>query len=353
MPLSTTEGVSTTAAWDEFVDSSARGQFQQTSGWAQVKAREGWSAVREYLDPIGPRSGGFQLLWKRSALARIGYVSKGPVLPEETEPVVNAALERLLAVARRLRLAAVVVQPPDDSLISSEALIGHGFFSQPVESVIRATGIVSLEDGANGVLSRMSRKARQHWRSACRQGVTLGWGARSDLALFFQLMGESARRQQQVPSPGRVDLLEAMWDALPSRVSLAFAEHAGRRLAGLLMIRQGDRIVFWKKGWNSEHPHLFVNAFLEAECLIWASALGYGFADVVRMLPEIAVKVLANEELSEEEGRSQDVFHLRFGARPKLLPPAHLVIVNPTLRRVVYWGLRWPRLRMALERRVT
>jgi len=345
-------GESAAAAWDEFLASSARGQFQQTSGWAQVKAREGWSAVREYLDPIGPRSGGFQLLWKQSRLARIGYVSKGPVLPEETEAARNAAIGRVIAEARRLRLAAIVLQPPDNSLISTEVLVRHGFFVEPVGSVIRATGIFSLEGGADGVVSRLSRKARQDWRRACRQGVTLKWGTRNDLTLFFRLMCESARRQQQVPNPGRVDLLEALWDVFPNRVSLAFAEHAGCRLAGLLMIREEDRIVFWKKGWNSEQPHLFVNAFLETECLIWASALGLGSADVVSMSPAIAAKVLANEELSDEQGRSRDVFHLRLGARPKLLPPAQLLVVNPAFRRAVYAGLRWPRLRMALERRV-
>ena len=121
----------TAKAWDEFLASSPRGQFQQSSGWAQVKAGEGWSAFREYLDPADPSSGGFQLLWKQSRFARIGYVSKGPVLPQETAEAVNAALEKIVKSARRLRLSAVVVQPPDDSLMSSEALVRHGFFVQP------------------------------------------------------------------------------------------------------------------------------------------------------------------------------------------------------------------------------
>jgi Acetyltransferase (GNAT) domain len=352
VPVSATGGDRTAAAWDEFVDSSPRGQFQQTSGWARLKAREGWSAAREYLDPIAPCSGGFQLLWKQSRFARIGYVSKGPVLPEETQVAVNAALERVATVARRLRLAAVVVQPPDDSWISSDALVRHGFFCQPVQSVIRATGIISLDGGADGVVKRMARTARQDWHSACRQGVKLAWGTRDDLALFFRLMCESARRQHAIPNPARVDLLEALWDAFPNRVNLAFAEQGGRKLAGLVTIGQGGRIVFWKKGWNSEQPRLFASQFLMTECLIWASAVGHAYADLVGMSPEIAAKVLANTGLSEQERRSRDIFNLRLGARPKLLPPAHLLIVNPALRRALYRGLRWRRLRIALYRRV-
>lgn len=341
-----------TSSWDVFLGSSPRGQFQQAGGWARVKALDGWSAVREYLDPNEPGSGGFQLLWKRSRLARIGYVSKGPVLPGETEAAVDVALEKVAAVARRLRLAAVVVQPPDASLISSDLLVRHGYFVRPVESVIRATGIVSLEGGANGVLGRMSRTLRQDWRTACRLGVLLRWGARPDLESFFRLMCESCRRQHEIPNPGRVDLLEELWDAFPDRISLAFAEHGGRVRTGLLMIRQGDSIIFWKKGWDSEQPRLFANTFLMVECLIWASSQGFRAADMVSMRPDIAAGFMSTGGLSEEQRRSRDVFNLRLGARPKFLPPAHLLVVNPALRRAAYPALRWPRLRQALETRV-
>ena len=343
---------STAVAWDEFLLESPRGQFQQTSGWAQVKSREGWSAVREYLDPAEPRSGGFQLLWKHAKFTRIGYVSKGPVLPAETAAAVDAALERVVSASRRLGLGAVVVQPPDDSLISSQMLVRHGCFVQPVESVIRATAIVSLEGGADDVVARMSRSTREQWRRARRERVTLAWGARGDLPEFFRLMCESAEHQGSPPNPGRVDLLEALWDALPDRVSLAFAEHSGRKLAGWLMIGHGRRISFWKKGWDSAEPRLFTSQFLTAECLAQASAAGYAAADMVAMSPDLAARLLAGEGRAEEHSRGRDVFNLRLGARPKLLPPAHLLVLNPALRGMAYAALRWQRLRSVLESRV-
>ena len=351
-PVSMNSRDGTAKAWDEFLASSRRGQFQQSSGWADVKAGEGWSAVRDAVSPMEPGAGGFQLLWKPSTLARIGYVSKGPVLPEETETAVDAALESLTRVARSLRLAAVVVQPPDESGISTETLVRHGFFFHPLRTVIHATGIIDLAGGADAVVGRMSRTARQDWRSASRQGVRLRWGAREDLELFFRLMCGSCRRQQAVPNPGRVDLLEALWDAFPDRISLAFARHGDLDRSGLLMIHQGDRIVFWKKGWDSEQPRLFANQFLMTECLTWASEMGFASADLVGMSPEIATRILANEGLTEEQARSRDIFNLRLGARPKLLPPAHFLIVDPTLRRVVYSGLRWKRLRNMLEKQI-
>ena len=343
---------STTAAWDEFLASSPRGQYQQASGWAHVKALDGWATAREYLNRSDPRAGGFQLLWKPSRFGRIGYVSKGPVLPVESELAVGEALGRVADVAHRLQLAAVVVQPPNDSAISSEAFVRHGFFSKPVRSVIRSTGVIWLDGGVDGVVRRLSRTARHDWRNACRQGVTLRWGTRDDLPLFFGLMSESCRRQNTNPNPDRVELLEALWDAFPDKVRLAFAEHGGRTHAGILLIEQRDTLLIWKKGWNSEQPRLFTNQFVNTECLIWAATRGFVSVDVAGMAPEIAAGLLSGRRLAEEHRQSRDVFHLRLGARPRMLPPAHLLVVSPALRRIAYAALRWSWLRNALERRV-
>lgn len=292
------------------------------------------------------------MLWKHSRFGRIGYVSKGPVLPEETAPAKDAALARIGEVARSLNLAAVVVQPPDDSRIEIVELARHGFLPQPIGSVARATGIIRLDGGADGVVGRMSSKARQSWRNARRQDVTLSWGTRHDLQEFFRLMCETCKRQNEHPNPGRVALLDTLWDAIPGRVRVAFAEHGGRKRAGLLMIAQQDRIVLWKKGWDSASPHLYMNHYLMTECLLWASAEGFESADVGSLSPRIAARLLAKEVLVEDERRSRDAFNLRFGARPKLLPPAQLLVVNPMVRRIVYAGCRWPWLRHALEKRV-
>ena len=342
----------TAAAWDEFLESCPRGQFQQASAWARLKGLEGWSAVRGYADPAGPASGGFQLLWKPSRLGRIGYVSKGPVLPDETEAAVDAAFDEVVKTAGRLRLTGVVVQPPDDSTISGADMVRHGFLFRPIESVIHATGVISLEGGADAVIRRLSHTARHDWRSATRQGVTLSWGTRADLGSFFELLCESCRRQHTSPNPHRLELLEALWDGYPGRVRLPFAEHGGRTFAGLLLIEQRDSIIIWKKGWNSEQPRLFTNQFLSTECLIWAAARGFRSVDVAGMAPEIAAGLLLNGRLPEEHRQSRDVFHLRLGARPKLLPPAHLLVLNPALRRIAYAALNWQRLRSVLESRV-
>jgi hypothetical protein len=345
-------GTECASRWDAFVDSCPRGQFQQSTAWATVKAIEGWSATREYLEAEAPASGGFQLLWRRSRFGRIGYVSKGPVLPEETPTAVDSGLTCVKRTAQRLRLTALVLQPPDDSCISSSTLTRHGFFPLPLASVISATGIIQLEGGAEGTLGRMSRTARQDWRTAARKGVTLTQGSRNDLSEFFALMCASATRQHERPNPAVVGVLEALWDAFPGRVGLTFAEHGGRRLAGLVSIRHRDRLILWKKGWSAEEPHLFANMFVMTGVLMSAASEGLCSADVVSMSLGGVAAVLAGHDESKATIRGRDMFNLRCGARPKLLPPAHLLVVNPAFRASAYRLLRWRGLRTALERRM-
>ena len=343
---------STADAWDAFLTSSPRGQFQQMSGWARVKALDGWSMAREYMEPTDPFPGGFQLLWKRAGPARIGYVSKGPVLADESAPAVDSAIRRISFTAGRLALSALIVQPPDDSTISVQQLRRHGYFPEPMASVIGTTGIVDLNGGREAVAGRMSRSVRKDWRSAARGGVSLRWGSQDELPRFFQLMEGSCRRQGTRPNPSRPELLAALWTAFPERVLLAFAEREGRARAGLLLIRQGRTIVFWKKGWDSETPSFSVNKFLMAECLAWAAESGYAAADVVSMSPDVAAAFVSGSGLDERQEKSRDVFNLRFGARPKPLPPAQLLVVNPATRLIVYAALRRPQLRRLLERSI-
>ncbi len=342
----------TADAWDAFLTSSPRGQFQQMSGWARVKALDGWSMAREYMEPTDPFSGGFQLLWKRAGPARIGSVSKGPVVADESAPAVDSAIRRISFTARRLALSALIVQPPDGSTIPVQQLRRHGYFPEPMASVIGTTGIVDLNGGREAVVGRMSRSVRKDWRSAVRGGVSLRWGGQDELPRFFQLMEASCRRQRTRPNPSRPELLAALWTAFPGSVLLAFAEREGRARAGQVMIRQGRTIVFWKKGWDSETPSFSVNQFLMAECLAWAAESGYAAADVVSMSPDVAAGFVSDSGLGERQRGSRDAFNLGFGARPKPLPPAQLLVVNPVARPLIYAALRRPRLRSMLERSI-
>ena len=66
------------AAWDAFVEASDPGSYLQLSGWARVKAVNGWHAVRLRDDTAGV---GAQVLVRRPRPLPWGfaYAPRGPV----------------------------------------------------------------------------------------------------------------------------------------------------------------------------------------------------------------------------------------------------------------------------------
>jgi lipid II:glycine glycyltransferase (peptidoglycan interpeptide bridge formation enzyme) len=340
------------AGWDRLLEGHPLGCFQQTSRWARVKAHEGWTAERVYLVAGQPERGGVQLLWKSSRFGRLGYVSKGPVIPGEAEGEVDEILGRLERRLRELRLRAIVLQPPDGSRITVGQLERRGFGRRMIPSVSRATAQIDLSGSHDDLLARMARNARRQARQLAEKApesqMTIRLGGREDLGVFFELMLASCRRQQVMPNPARVELLEALWDAFHPAVRVVFASVQGQPVSAALLLGHGSRLVGWKKGWNSAFPQLDVNFFLIYEVLKLAREWGYRTLDVAAMDPAIAETLLSGRELSTEQQRSRDMFHLRLGAKPQLLPPAQLYVVNPVLRGLFRWAGKWPALETAI-----
>jgi len=321
-------------AWDHFLQQSPLGQFQQPRRWAAVKSLDGWKRELILLDPNQLEAGGLQLLWRSTRIGRIGYVSKGPVLAQEDQGSINLSLDALHATARSLRLRALILQPPDQSQISAEDLGRHHFSDHSVPSVIHSTATIPLCGDRESVLTRMSRQVRWEVRAALRRGAMVRRGDRTDLPHFFELMCESSRRQKARPNPSRVESLETLWDRFNPKVFLNFTRVANHDVAGLLMIGHGRRLTIWKKGWNSEATQFHASCLLMVETLVWASENGYSSVDLVAIDPGIARTVLSGVALSGPQLKSRDLFHLRLGAQPKLLPPARVLILNPRLRKV-------------------
>lgn len=318
--------------WDRFLQQSPLGQFQQSRRWAEVKALDGWHRELILLEPKQLEAGGLQLLWKSTRIGRIGYVSKGPVLAQEDQDSINLSLDALSTKARSLRLRALILQPPDQSQISAEDLGRHHFSDHSVPSVIHSTATIPLGGDRESVLARMSRQVRWEVRAALKRGAIVRRGDRADLPRFFELMCESSRRQNSSPNPSRLESLEVLWDRFGSNVFLAFTRVADQNVAGLLMIAHGTRLTIWKKGWNSEATRFHANSLLMVEALSWASENGYSFVDLVAIDPGIARTVLSGVALSGPQLKSRDLFHLRLGAQPALIPPARVLILNPCLR---------------------
>src|ERR1051326_4573402 len=99
--------------WDGWLCNSGVGQYQQSTYWASMKQSQGWKIARVIIALGDEPVVGFHLLWRHSLLGRVGYVSKAPVIIPADPSLVHHAIGMLCAISRRMRLRALIVQPPD------------------------------------------------------------------------------------------------------------------------------------------------------------------------------------------------------------------------------------------------
>jgi len=322
--------------WDQFLMQSSCGHFQQSALWSRVKANEGWRVQRATWRKNSQVAAGFQLLWRPSKLGNVGYVSKGPVCSAHDPDVSTHVISAMMEAARDLRLAALLVQPPDNDAGLSVLLERHSFVPDWMNRIVDATWMIDLTEGKARVQEHMRRTTRKTIRQSIRRGVQIRDGGEEDLSTFFGLMLETCKRQQTKPNPATETQLRVIWTTFCEKrcARLTLAVRDGACIAGLLSICFGDRITLWKKGTLPQHLSAHPMSLLYSETLDWAGASGFRIADFAAMKRGTAIQLLRGATLSDSERESRDWFNLGFGGYPVLLPPAFIWIRNPLLRFV-------------------
>jgi hypothetical protein len=339
-------------AWDRFLERSPAGEFQQSSMWAKVKSEEGWRVARVIIVRSGIIEGGFQILWKKVRVGRIGYLARGPVL--FGGPQVCAHAVRLLKrAAGKLRLSALIVQGPVHDAVMDGVLKDAGFLPNRFQRIITATWLIPLEGGITAVEAGMRKSTRNTFRQALRRGVTVREGGREDLSVFFDLMVATCRRQSVTPSPSSLDGIRAVWEAFSpgGHARLTFAMHEGRTVSGVFCLCFGTKVYIWKKGSLADALPVHPMEPLYHEILAWSHARGFRAVDHCGVGRKTAEIVLRNEPLTEEIKGSRDFYHMGFGGRPELLPLASIWIRNPLLRTHYRIGACNPISERALRKR--
>jgi len=321
--------------WDEFLQTTNLGQYQQSSMWSRYKAAEGWQPLRYLFTDDGRILGGFQILCKKSRFGRIGYVPKGPVLPEGGPAGYERAIDRMVRAAHEHDLRALIAQPPDDCSEASGILKQKGFIGSHLLNVIDSTLVIPLDSDFNNVLRRMNRETRRRIRQSQETNLSLREGEKEELSVFFDLMGATCRRQGSSRlNPSSASLLLTLWEAFRqgNNIRLTFAIDSGEILAGLLCIPFGNRVTLWKKGWSGPGAEFRPNESLYSDAISWAHRNQFAVCDFAGLDREVALSLISGNALSDSQKKSRDVFNLRFGGVPKLLPQAMIYIKSNLLR---------------------
>lgn len=330
--------------WDAFLESTQLGQFQQSSPWARVKELDGWRCHRVVLKEEGRLVGGFQLLWwPYRRFWRIGYVSKGAALVQETPELAERAVETVRAAIDRLRITALLIPSPDRSTELGAALRAVGFLPNRWWGVADANLEIDLTPPLREIDRDFGRSVRQGIRQAQRRGVSVREGGREDLERFFELMSASCRRQRTSPNPCSPQLLERLWDVFQpdGRVRLTLAERGGQTISGLLCLRWRDQLTLWKKGWLDENRDCHANELLYRDAIARAYERGIRACDFAALARSTAEELGNGVPLDASVRRSRDFFNLGLGGHAVLLPRDQALIASPIIRWTYRCFLRW------------
>jgi lipid II:glycine glycyltransferase (peptidoglycan interpeptide bridge formation enzyme) len=319
--------------WDAFLESTGLGQYQQSSMWARYKASDGWHSLR-YLFTIRNRIiGGFQMLCKETRYGRIGYIPKGPVVPDVTSVSYEEAIDAMVRATYEHDLRALIAQPPDECIGAADILKRKGFLGSPMLDVIDATLLIPLSNDFNIVMQRMDPETRRKIRQARKNNMSIREGDKEDLPIFFDLMATTCRRQSTTPNPSSLLLLQSLWEAFRpgNHIDIAFAVHNEDFLAGVLCINFGNRVTLWKKGWSESGGEFRPNDFIHEYAISRAHQNKFSIFDFAGLDREIAHSLLTGNPLNNSQKKSRDIFNLRFGGAPQLLPHGTIYIKSKIL----------------------
>ncbi len=302
--------------------------------WAQVKEVDGWQSLRVVATIEDRIVGGFQILWRNTRFGRIAYASKGPVAVLERRSLIEQLVVLMCDEARNKKLLGLIVQPPDDSQITSDILAHYHFIQSNPMDVIETTLLIDVSNGEEALDKGMNRKTRRNVRLARQFGVTIRDGTEKDIGLFFNLMSATCHRQGEKPNPPTEKALRQLWLTFSKHncLRVTFSEYNHEAVAGSLNILFGNKVSLWKKGWNFEHPDRYPNDILYYEVLHWACSNEFSNCDFISFDRGIADSLLQGVALSGAQEKSRHIFNLRFGGVPKYLPPARIWIENPLMR---------------------
>ncbi len=270
-------------AWDAFVASSDPGSYLQASGWARVKAVNGWRSVRAVAES-GHGTIGAQILVRqpRGFPWAFAYAPRGPVAAAWTPEAVESFTDVARREARRsARVAAIRIDPeierdgprdPEGSL--RRALRRSGWrTAPPVQPEV--TRIIDLRAEEEALWGDLRKKWRQYVNRARSAGIRVVDGGAERMGEFYRIYTETAERA------GFLIRTEAayrdVWEAYAPSGSarLVFAEDRdGVAQAALFLVRCGPRVVEPYGGMTAAGAETRANYLLKWEAIRSSRELG-------------------------------------------------------------------------------
>lgn len=322
--------------WDDFVENSKDGNYEQTSIWAAVKKRYGWAPKRLILKKNKEIIAGAQILFKKTKFGNVGYLSKGPVLNNSDSNEIENIFLYLFKITKINKIIFLYINPPMDfDNLNTEGL-KRKLSPDFINEFIGATLLIDLDRRVEEMFGQMRRMTRRSINKGLKRGIIVIEAGRSEIQGFFNLMLSSCKRQGVAPNPPDVDFIYSLWDLFRPRnkIHLFTAQYEGVIVAAILLISFGVYIKAWKIGWSGKHREKNPTSVLYWETMKWAKENGFKYYDFIGIDRKVAEAVINNGEFPEGWQKTISFNKLGFGGEVKLLPDSYVYIYNPFFRLI-------------------
>ncbi|MCA9923622.1 MAG: peptidoglycan bridge formation glycyltransferase FemA/FemB family protein [Anaerolineales bacterium] len=265
------------AEWDNFVAAHPQGSVLQSTHWARLKNRFGWTSHRVWLRHDGKLIAGAQILFRSIVfrLAKFAYIPHGPLVDWEDEEQVAVLLNQIdLATyehrAGILKMEPLIWQdamPPEKwaAICRRHNLKNDADTLQPPQTIL-----VDLRPSPDHILAAMKQKTRYNIRLAAKKGVTVRQGTINDLPAFIQMMRITGERDGFGVRAPEYYLEAFNLFQESNQVGLFVAEFEKRPLAGVMAFTSGSTAYNLFSASNNEERSRMPNYAVQWAVMQWA-----------------------------------------------------------------------------------
>jgi len=265
--------------YEQFLSTVPNCDFLQTMMWSSVK--QNWSqriiVTRNEHKAI---TAGMLVLIRKVPFTPFTflYAPRGPIFSAaQYSAVLPALMQGLTALAKQEKAFAFKADPAiaannNDFILHAKnarfRLIDTGKNFDGVQP--RYVYVLNLKGKtADEVFAAFHSKTRYNIRLSQRKGVTVRLGGHEDLAQFYEIMTETAERDNFNSRP--LKYFQNMFHAIDSEhLRLYVAEFEGRMIAATIAIFFGDTVWYLYGASSNKHRNTMPNYLLQWEMIQWA-----------------------------------------------------------------------------------
>ncbi len=269
------------AEWDAFVASHPHGSILQTTNWARLKNRFGWTSHRVWMRKEGQLVAGAQVLFRSVAvgLVKMAYIPHGPLVDWDDDEQVTILFNQIDQAVYEKGASILKIEP---LLWQSEAITArwhaicqkHNLLADTDTIQPPNTVMVDLRPSPDDILAQMKQKTRYNIRLAAKKDVMVREGDLKDIPAFNKLMRQTGERDQfGVHTPMYYYAAYEIFAPM-NQVALFLAEYDERPLAGVMVFALGETASYLYGASSNEERQRMPTYAVQWAAMEWAKAHG-------------------------------------------------------------------------------